>query len=241
MAVLISYTSCTHDPILIEDPGMPIDSTDMPGDTTDNPIDTMDMGIPCEDDVVYFNAQILPILKSNCAFSGCHDAASANDDVILESYNSVTGTADVQPFNLNDSEFYEVLVEDNPEKKMPPPPAKSLTTEQVSLIAQWILQGAEDLACDQDTMCVTNDMSFQNDVFPILETHCVGCHSGDSPSGGALLENYEGVKSAAEAGRIYGVISWSQGFVQMPQGQDQLDDCKVMKIKAWIDEGALDN
>lgn len=242
IAIAIAIPSCTHDPFSIEDPGgMPMDSTTIPMDTMTNPMDTTSMENPCDEDVVYFNAQILPILRSNCAFSGCHDAASAQDDVILESYSSVTGTADVQPFNLNDSEFYEVLVEDNPNKKMPPPPNIPLSTDQVNLIATWILQGAEDLECDEEEECNTDDVSYANDILQIIQTHCLGCHSGDTPSGGVSLSGYNKVKDLVDDGRLIGVLTWESGFARMPRNQDQLEDCKIQRIKSWIDNGALDN
>ena len=50
----------------------------------------------CDPNKIYFQQQVLPILVSNCAKSGCHDNASHQDGVILTSYSSVITTADVQ-------------------------------------------------------------------------------------------------------------------------------------------------
>jgi len=128
----------------MDDDMMPIDT--MMVDTI--PVDTMPDGVPCDPQVIYFNQDVLPILNSNCAFSGCHDAASAEDGVILESYEDVIATADVEPFNLDDSEIYEVLVDDDLDDRMPPPPTAALSSDQIQIIAQWILQGGENLECD---------------------------------------------------------------------------------------------
>ncbi len=102
LMTMLATFSCKHSPFMIEDDVVPID-------TTGNPIDTMNIdtvsGIPCDPDIVYFDLDILPILKSNCAFSGCHDAASAEKDVILESYESVMQTADVRPYDLDGSDL----------------------------------------------------------------------------------------------------------------------------------------
>ena len=70
--VALFLPSCVHEPVI--DPNNPIDTTDNPIDTIDNPIDTTPTGTPCDPDVVYFSKDILPLLRSNCAKSGCHDA-----------------------------------------------------------------------------------------------------------------------------------------------------------------------
>ncbi len=238
-------TSCKHDPVFMDDDMMPIDTTTNPIDTMPidtMPIDTMPVGIPCDPGVVYFELDILPILQSNCAFSGCHDAASAEDGVILESYETVIQTADVEPFNLNDSEIFEVLVDDDEDERMPPAPTERLSAEKIQLIATWILQGAKNLECDPDIEgCDVIDVSFSQFVQPTIQAHCEGCHSGNVPSGGIDLTNYDNIKTVAMAGNLIGAINWDAGFSNMPQGADQLSACTIDKIKAWIDDGALDN
>lgn len=237
------HFSCKHDPILLDEDIMPIDTTGTnPIDTTViNPIDTTAL-MPCDPDKVYFELEILPILKSNCAFSGCHDAASAEDGVILESYESVMATADVEAFNLNDSELFEVLVDTDEEERMPPTPTDKLPAEQIQLIATWILQGAENLQCDPDLqVCETDNVSFSQFVQPLIDIHCRGCHSGNVPSGGIDLTNHTNIKDVVLNGRLAGAIKWDNGFSPMPQGGEQLSQCNIDKIVAWIDDGALDN
>jgi hypothetical protein len=101
----------------------------------------------CHPDTVYFQRDILPLLNSSCAKAGCHDAATANDGVILDSYFNVMATADVEPGNPDDSDLYEVITDDDPEDRMPPPPLDPLTNNQIAMIRKWILQGAQDLNC----------------------------------------------------------------------------------------------
>ncbi len=250
LAAVILLDSCTHDPIFEEIPvtpvdtsGQPIDSMPidtMPVDTM--PVDTMILLEPCEPDLIYFNQQVLPILLSNCAFSGCHDAASAEDGVILESYESVIETADVEPFNLNDSEIYEVLVDNDLDERMPPEPTGPLSSTQINLIATWILQGAEDLECDPNAAgCETDGISFSGFVFPLIQNNCEGCHSGNTPAGGINLINHSTIAAQANAGSLYAAINHEEGFEPMPQGSDKLDECTIEKIKSWIDEGAPNN
>jgi mono/diheme cytochrome c family protein len=242
LSALGQFFSCQHSPILPDDGEMPIDTTEVPIDTTGNPGDTTMMTEPCDTNLVYFDAEILPILISNCAFSGCHDAASAEDGVILDSYENVIATADVEPFDIQNSEIWEVLTDDDEDERMPPPPTPRLDPDKIQLIAKWILQGAEDLECDPNADgCETENRSFAADVAPVLDTHCVGCHSGNPPQGGIDLSNYAGVKTVADDGRLFGAIAWAAGFSPMPQGGDQLPQCTIDQIKSWIDAGALDN
>lgn len=235
---LCIHQSCTHDPLMMDD----IEPDPM--DTTTTVVDTMDMDTtvmdnPCDPDVVYFQNDILPILLGSCAISGCHDAASATDGVILDNYENVISTGEVEPFDLSDSEIYEVITENDPDDVMPP--TGKLDNEIINIIAQWILQGAENSACDDTGDCETANVSYNDYVKGVFTTSCNGCHSTAAASGGVILDTYDGVLAQVSNGKLYGAINWDDGFKRMPQGQDQLDQCTIDKIKSWIDDGAQNN
>lgn len=239
---LVLMQSCEHDPIIIEMEPEEMDTMEVEQDTLITEMDTtMVEPMPCSPDTVYFNQQLLPIFISNCAISGCHDAASAADDVILDSYENIVSTTEVKPFDLSEGDLYEVITEDNPQSLMPPPPANPLSNDQINMIAQWILHGAQNLECEEDDGCDTNDVSFSDFVSPTIANFCGGCHSAAIPSGGIILDNYDNIKVHADNGKLYGTISWSPGFIAMPLGEDQMDECTIDKIKSWIDDGAQDN
>lgn len=234
---LISLNSCKHDPGDIIP--MPPDTTDNPVDTTGNPDTT---GMPCDPDIVYFETQILPILVSNCAISGCHDPITAEEDVILNSYENVMKSDVVRAFRLDNSELFERITDNDPDDRMPPPPRSRLTSDQINVIARWIEQGAENRTCDVDAgNCNTDNVTFSGDIWPIIETNCRGCHSGASPFANIRLEDYSTVRAVAETGQLYGVTERLPGFPQMPFGQPKLPQCSVDKIKAWIDAGMPNN
>lgn len=235
--------SCEHEPMLIEEEMMPVDTMTIDTMTVDtSTVDTTSNGVPCDPDVIYFETDILPLLHSNCAFSGCHDAASAEDGVILESYETVIATADVEPFNLDDSEIYEVLVDDDIGDRMPPSPTPPLSQDKIQLIALWILQGGQNLTCDPDLEpCDAESVSYSMTVEPIISLYCEGCHSGNPPSGGIDLSTYDGLKGIADNGKLVGAISWDAGFENMPKNADQLPSCEIDQIKSWVDAGALNN
>ncbi len=230
-------TSCKHAPLFDDDGLMPIDSTD-----TMVIVDTMPTGVPCNPDTVYFETDVLPILVSNCAKSGCHDVASHQDGIVLNNFNNVMQTADVKPFDPNSGKLYEVITETDPDKRMPQLPNAPLAQAQIQIIAKWINQGAQNLQCDANAGgCNTENVSFSQTLQPFINTYCKGCHSGASPSGGISLEAYAGVKTVALNGKLYGAISWAAGASKMPQGGNKLDACTIAKFKSWIDAGAPEN
>ncbi len=200
-------------------------------------------GVPCDPNTVYFQQQILPFIISNCAKSGCHDAASAQDGVILNSYANVMSTGDVEPFNLGDSEIWEVINETDPDKVMPPPGEPPLTQQQINLIGLWITQGAQNLVCD-DALgpCDSTNVSYSALVVPILQNKCVGCHTTANSSNKFVnLASYNGVAAVAATGQLYGAITHTGNFTPMPSNGPGLNACEIAKITNWINEGYLNN
>ena len=221
--------SCKHEPFgtVIPDPS----------DTT-----VVTPGHPCHEDTVYFDLQILPILRSNCALSGCHDEASRQDGVILTSYQRVMQTADVRPFNLSGSDLYKVITETRADKVMPPPLRQRLSAEQIALIAKWINQGARNLTCDANAgTCQTADISWAQHIRPIIQNSCLGCHSGAAPGGGLNFSTHAGVAAVASNGRLFGAVNHQAGYVAMPLGGAKMPECVIQQIKSWIDAGAPNN
>jgi hypothetical protein len=184
-----------------------------PIDTTGNPT-TSDT---CSGDTVYFVNEILPLIQSSCAKAGCHDA--------------------ITPGNPGGSDFYEVLVETDPKKLMPPPPA-SLTAEQKNAIRLWILQGAKNNGCQNG--CDTTNVSYSKSIWPIFESTCRGCHSGSGASGGIRITDYTSLKTLVDNGKLVGVLGRKPPFPSMPPA-GPLEACAQAKIEIWIKAGAPNN
>jgi len=224
--------SCEHDPIIKEIDDM----ANGPDTTGNNPPDPS--GKPCSPDTVYFVNDIEPLLKSNCAYKGCHGDGSAEDGVELSTYNSIIRTGDVEAFRPGESDLYEVLVEKDRDEAMPPLPNNLLSQEQIDKIYTWIAQGALYNACDG---CDTTDVTFSLDIQPLIQNSCEGCHSGGNPSGGVGLTNYNQIQTLALNGDLYGVVNHNSGYVPMPYNQSKLSQCRIDQIKIWIDQGAPNN
>ena len=193
---------------------------------------------PCDPDTAYFQNQILPLLISNCATADCHDGSSEDNDVVLVDYASVIQTGKVKPGDPYESKLYKVIVKDEPDDRMPPPPANALNIEQTEMVKKWILQGALDNFCED---CDTTNVTFSSSVWPILETNCVGCHSGVTPAGDIPITNYNEVVTIANNGKLLGVIGHETGFSPMPKNGAKLADCKIKEIEIWIADGTPNN
>lgn len=191
----------------------------------------------CSPDTVYFVRDILPILQGNCAISGCHNSTSRKDGVDLSSYERVMSTADIRPFEPGESDLYEVINETRNDKRMPPPPAPPLTTEQKNKIEKWIAQGARNNDCKS---CDSTQVGYTATILPLIQASCLGCHQQANPSGGVALDTYSTIKAQALSGALFGSIS-GNGYVQMPYMQNPLSACDQAKIKNWIAQGAPQN
>ncbi|NNC83915.1 MAG: hypothetical protein HKN79_10080 [Flavobacteriales bacterium] len=231
--VVCAAQACKHDPILdeliVEDP---IDTTGGGPDTT------VFQGNPCDPDSVYFVNEILPFLTASCAQPGCHDAATAEDGVVLDSYFNIVTTGDVEPFDPADSEIYETITDSDLDDRMPPAGEDPLTAEQIQMIYDWIAQGAQDNSCSS---CDTTEVTFAQTIYPIIELKCQGCHSGAQPSSGLSLEDYGDISTIAISGALYSSITGSNGYPLMPYNSNALPACEIDLIQTWILEGAPDN
>lgn len=188
---------------------------------------------------VCFESDILPIFIGNCAIPNCHDAGSRSDGYQLDNYANIISKG-VRSGNAAGSKIYEVLV-DNGNDRMPQAPNSPLTAAQISLIATWINEGARNTT-NCSAACDSSLFTYSGKVKPILQTHCLGCHSGAAASGGYVpLDTYDGVKEQALFGALYNTISHAPGASAMPQNGAKISDCKIAIIRKWIEAGAPNN
>ncbi len=198
-------------------------------------------------DTVCFVQDILPMFVSNCASTGCHDAASHTEGYVLTSYATITSNQEsIVPFNPGESKLFKVITEDESDDRMPPPPLAALSAEQVQKLRKWIETGAENSDCPESTCDTTGTVEFSTQVFPIVQTYCTGCHNTANPRGGVNLDNYNGIKTIADLQIngipvLVGTIRRLNGFNPMPPDNTRVPDCDIRQIEIWIDQGRQNN
>lgn len=228
MVLSLIVVSCKHQPLTAADEPVPQDTSQ-----NGNPIPK-----PCDPDTVYFNNTILPLFISNCAKSGCHDAASHLEGLILNSYSNIMASGEIVPYNSNQGNITESITTTDPGNVMPPPPAAPLTPEQINLILTWINQGAQNNYCDA---CDTLNVTYAGKIKPIIDLNCLGCHSGSNPGGNINLSTYSGLQAIALNGKLLGSIRHQSGYSAMPKNAPSLPQCEIDAIRIWVDSGAPNN
>ncbi len=108
---------------------------------------------------------------------------------------------------------------------------------------------AEELnpAFGQAGDCDTSGLiSFSQKVQPIMTTFCgttgsasSSCHGNGSSSGIPLVTHGDISSSASD--NLMDAIRHENGASEMPKGGGKLDNCRIITIQKWIDEGKLNN
>lgn len=190
--------------------------------------------------MVCFETEVLPIFKSSCAKSGCHDPQSKQEGYVLDSYANIMKKG-IKPFNPNNSKIYEAITEnDDDDDRMPLPPNPRLSAAQIAIIKKWINEGAINTT-NCGNACDSTVFSYSQGVRTILETNCYGCHNNATANAGINLTTHAGARSAALSGRLLGAITHANGFKPMPMGSNKLDDCNIAKVRQWVIAGAPNN
>lgn len=226
VSLMLGLAQCKHEPIIDGGPD---------SNGNGNPPDS---GQPCDPDSVYFEPDVLSILTTSCAFSGCHDAATASEGIVLTSYSAMLNSDDkLVDSNLSDNELWEVINDTDPDKVMPPPPNNPLTAAQKQTIQTWILQGAQNNSCGD---CDSTKFAFAADIQPLIQTNCTGpaCHSVGGAGGFSLTTHSDVVDAVMNRNLVLAINYDTQlpGNKWMPPG-NQLDRACIAKIEQWVNNG----
>ncbi len=93
-------------------------------------------------------------------------------------------------------------------------------------------------------------ISFHRQIWPLLQTSCVGCHQGAKDSGAYVMTSFDRLLAGGESGEqailpgkpddsyLVELITPSQGQAEMPVGKDALAMADVALIRRWIEQGA---
>lgn len=226
ITLILLMTSCKHDPLEEVQPNA--------GGETSNGGNYNQ--VPCDSDSVYFQNTILPLIISNCAKSGCHDANTHEEGLVLTSYDSIYELVEAG-YPLN-SELIEVITESDPDDLMPPPTSDTLTSAEINTISRWIEQGANNNSCVGN--CDTTNVTYSAKIAPLIQQKCTGCHNSTTASANINLTSHAGLRAIALNGRLMGSVSHTAPYKRMPPG-GKLPSCEIDMIRIWIDAGAPNN
>jgi mono/diheme cytochrome c family protein len=91
-------------------------------------------------------------------------------------------------------------------------------------------------------------VSFANDVMPIFQSRCIGCHGGDRTEEGLDLKAHESLMAGSDNGPVVvpgdAVNSLLVELVatqKMPKRGPKLTPPQVQIITDWVNQGASDN
>lgn len=91
-------------------------------------------------------------------------------------------------------------------------------------------------------------ISFSDDVQPILESRCANCHFGEFTSAELHMDTYESLMEGSENGPVIVAGSAKKSLLvqkistgEMPKRGPKLTPAQVQIIMDWIDQGAQDN
>ena len=89
--------------------------------------------------------------------------------------------------------------------------------------------------------CHIEEVSYSNDITPLLDAKCGSCHSGFSPEGNLDLTTYNSASDAVLVGDVLSRITLplSSDLVMPPTGG--LSECDIEKITRWLNDGAPNN
>lgn len=183
-----------------------------------------------------FTRDILPVLVSRCASAECHDAVSHTEGYIFTSYS--TTMAAVVPGDPGESKLYEVITKASGEDKMPPAGSAQLTLTEIDSIRKWISYGALNENCGE--ICDTiNPVTFSGSIWPVIQTSCLGCHSGTAPSGSINLGSYASVAVPAANGLLIQSLR-GEGVPRMPPA-GSFSACRIRQFEIWVNNGYPNN
>lgn len=92
-------------------------------------------------------------------------------------------------------------------------------------------------------------IDYARQIYPILEAHCVGCHTEDDAEGGLVMESHSALMRGGESGsavtsgaasssRLMLMVKGLMDPVMPPEGEEPLSEEQISLLSDWIDQGA---
>ncbi|WP_419187602.1 c-type cytochrome domain-containing protein [Stieleria bergensis] len=93
------------------------------------------------------------------------------------------------------------------------------------------------------------EVDYAKDIYPILETHCLGCHNSDEADGELVMDDFAAMMRGGEKGvaltagepnssRMFLMVSGKMDPVMPPEDAEGLSDEELKLMATWIEQGA---
>jgi formylglycine-generating enzyme required for sulfatase activity len=202
---------------------------------------------------VDFDKEIRPIIESACL--SCHQEDNAEGDLRLDTLAAATAGgangSSIVPRDPAKSPFYARLVLPEGHEQIMPPDGPPLDTSQIARVKRWIEEGANWPKKSQ--LQVQPRIDFVESVQPILETHCLSCHSKDNAEGDFDLSTRDAAFTSgtnppsivpfdADQSAVFTLTNVSEDDATLMPPADQggpLDKESIATLRQWIAQGAI--
>jgi len=116
----------------------------------------------------------------------------------------------------------------------------------LSLLNSGCYYDKEELLYPDTLACDTTAVSYMNDIEPVINLSCYGCHSNDQSQvagAGISLEGHSNFSSftSQNTDRFLGAVKHEASYSPMPKGTAKLTECEISKLEAWFNDGRLNN
>jgi hypothetical protein len=111
-----------------------------------------------------------------------------------------------------------------------------LSSEFPFILFSGCENNVEENSEDNPVDCTEVETYYTENVAPILESNCTGCHSGPTPTAGLSLDSYSNVRAAIKTGDVLDRVnrnSGDGGF--MPNGGTKLSDANLEILQTFFD------
>ncbi len=125
-------------------------------------------------------------------------------------------------------------------------------------LAMLLVIAASLAACEKDTVELLQfqNVTYADDVEPILQKHCTECHVAGQQGAeatGFLVDSYESLMKGSRLGPVinpgsaktsslYNMVSGKGNLTTtMPHGKDPISSEEIETIRGWIENGAVEN
>ncbi len=208
---------------------------------------------------VDFGKEVLPILQSRCL--ECHGPEKQKAKLRLDSKEALLkGGSDgevVKPGDAAASELYKRVSLPADDDDRMPSKGDPLTAEQITVLKNWINEGAAwpdgiviKPAGTETASTAPEGIDFARDVAPILSSRCIECHGPDKQKAKLRLDSHANLLKGGEDGEVVKVSDAAASELfrrvslpsddddRMPPKGDPLTKEQLATLKEWINHGA---